>query len=339
MATLIDVENFLELYSQIPVVDVRTPSEYAKGHIHGAHNIPLFLDNERASVGTIYKRKNRQEAILKGLDFVGPKLREYIEKAVDIAQNNTLVLYCWRGGMRSASLAWLFDLYGISTYILKGGYKAYRNYGKELMCRHKHLIVLGGLTGSGKTEILHELQNQGEQIIDLENLAHHKGSAFGALGQEPQPANEQFENELIHDWLQLDQSKRIWIEDESRSIGGNWIPDELFNVMRNTTVIKLEMPKDQRIRRLMKEYAGFPNEKLADKIHRISRRLGGQNAKKAIEALDEGNMYTVIDIVLSYYDKTYQFGLNKRDKKSIYSYKYIPGKDNVSELITFCQNF
>lgn len=318
MSTKISPEEFYHLSKNISIVDVRSPQEFETGHIPGAHNIPIFSNEERIIVGTKYKKSGKESSVLSGLEIVGRKLRSFAEESRKLAKNNKLLVHCWRGGMRSTSMAWLFETVGINTYILEGGYKAFRNYGKSQLAESKKLIVVGGLTGSGKTETLLKIKEKGEQVIDLEGLANHKGSVFGALGQDPQPTNEQFENNLIYEWLDLDNTKPIWLEDESHSIGSNWIPEELFNLMRTTSVIKMELPKSERIKRLVNEYAGFDAKFLEDCILRIGKRLGGQNVKAALESLQNGQLATVADITLAYYDKSYSFGLNQRTNNTIY---------------------
>jgi len=313
-----DIKTFLELSKNIPVIDVRSPKEFDTGHFPGAINIPLFDNEERAIVGTAYKQINRNTAVLKGLEIVGPKMKDFAEKAQKIAANNQLLVYCWRGGMRSASMAWLFDMLGIKTYTLIGGYRSYRRYGKAQLALAQKLIIVGGLTGSGKTETLRKIQEKGEQILDLELLANHKGSAFGALGQNKQLLNEQFENNLISKFLKLDITKPIWIEDESHSIGSNWVPNELFLTMRKSPVIKMEIDKEIRIKRLVNEYAGFDKNHLENCILRIGKRLGGQHVKKALECLKNDQLDVVADITLTYYDKSYSFGVNSRDKETIF---------------------
>jgi len=281
----------------------------------------LFDNEERAIVGTAYKQINRNTSILKGLEIVGPKMRNYAEKAMALAVNNQLLVYCWRGGMRSASMAWLFDILGIKTYTLVGGYKSYRKYGKMQLSQARRLIILGGLTGSGKTETLYEIRKKGEQVLDLEYLANHKGSAFGSLGQHNQLPNEQFENNLIYEFLQLDLSKTIWLEDESHSIGSNWIPNELFLKMREAPVLKMELDKNVRIKRLVKEYAIFDKNHLENCILKIGKRLGGQHVKKALECLKNDQLDVVADITLAYYDKSYSFGVDTREQEKVYPIK------------------
>lgn len=339
MAIKINIQNFPEKAKTTPVIDVRSPKEFETGHIPGAYNIPIFSNDERAIVGTVYKKQGKEPAVLKGLEIVGAKLRTFAEQARAIAQNNELLVYCWRGGMRSASMAWLFETIGIQCYILDCGYQSFRRYGKTLLTQAEKLIVLGGLTGSGKTDILKKVKEKGEHIIDLEQLAHHKGSAFGALGQEIQPTNEQFENSLIWEWLKLDLSKPVWVEDESHSIGSNWIPLELFEKMRKAPVIKIELDKKVRLERLVKEYAVFDPEYLENCILKISKRLGGQNTKQALESLKNGTLEDVAGIVLTYYDKSYNFGLDKREKNTIYPVhlKTDHPKKNAEIIIEFAR--
>ncbi len=318
MSQKVSAEEFYQLSKNISIVDVRSPKEFETGHIPGAYNIPIFTDKEREIVGTKYKKSGKEIAVLTGLEIVGSKLRYFAETSRKLAKKNKLLVHCWRGGMRSASMAWLFETVGIETIILEGGYKAFRSYGKSKLAESEKIIVVGGLTGSGKTETLLKIKEQGEQVIDLEGLAHHKGSVFGALGQESQPKNEQFENNLIYEWLHLDNTKAIWLEDESHSIGSNWIPEELFTVMRKTAVVKMELPKSERIKRLVNEYAGFDAKCLEECILKISKRLGGQNVKSALESLQNGQLDVVADLTLTYYDKSYNFGLDQRTNNMVY---------------------
>ena len=321
MSEKISAKEFYTLSKEIPVIDVRSPKEFDLGHIPNAHNIPIFSNDERAVVGTKFKQEGREPAILVGLEIVGSKLRTFANTARKLAKKNTLLVHCWRGGMRSSSMAWLFETVGIKVYLLEGGYKAFRSYGKSQLAASENLIILGGLTGSGKTETLLKIKEKGEQVVDLEGLAHHKGSAFGSLGQEPQLPNEQFENNLIYEWLSLDLKKPIWLEDESHSIGSNWLPKELFSLMRKSPVLKMELPKEERINRLINEYAGFDAKYLEECILKIGKRLGGQNVKQALESLENGDLSTVADLTLVYYDKSYGHGLNSRNENSVFPVK------------------
>jgi len=313
----LSVEKFIDLSEKIPVCDVRSPSEYSAGHIPGAYNIPIFSDKERELVGIRYKKEGREPAIMEGLDLTGPQLSSKLRKAFDIASGNQLLVHCWRGGMRSEAMAWLFSLAGINVYILEGGYKSYRNYILEKLSVKRKTIILGGLTGSSKTHVLSHLKNMGQQVIDLEGLANHKGSAFGALGQLNQPSTEQFANMLFNEWNKSDPDIPVWMEDESRNIGTVFMPDAFFDNMQKSPAVILMMDLKTRMPRLLAEYSRFPKELLIASISKISKRLGGDNTRDAIRAVEEDNFAKAIEITLFYYDKAYLFGLTRKSSESI----------------------
>ncbi len=312
---IVSAEEFLK--NEI-LIDVRSPKEYEEGHIPGAINIPLFDDDERARVGLRYKQSGQESAVLHGLEIVGPKMAGFIKTLRKFTKSKKIGIHCWRGGMRSQNMAWLFGTMSYEVEVLEGGYKAYRSFIRQQFANKAHIVILGGMTGSGKTDILHQMQSHGVQILDLEGHAHHKGSAFGAFGQKAQPTSEQFENNLYVDWQKFDLSKPIWIEDESRSIGAVSIPETLWLQMRKAEVVKLNMTPEIRLPRLVKEYADFPKERIASALTRIQKRLGGQHLKRAMQALDEGDFYQVAAISLNYYDKAYLKGLSKRDEITIH---------------------
>jgi tRNA 2-selenouridine synthase len=313
----IQITDFLTLAATIPVIDVRSPSEFRTGHIPGAYNIPLFDDKERETVGIKYKNEGRRKAILKGLQLTGPAMYLKMEEALKLAKDNKLLVHCWRGGMRSEAMAWLFSMADIETQILDGGYKSYRHHILERLSEKRKYIVLGGLTGSGKTEILKFMKETGHQVIDLEGIACHKGSAFGSLGQPDQPTSEHFANLLYHELDKTDRNNVLWLEDESKNIGTVFMPDQFFFNMRESPVIALIMNVETRMPRLLKEYSSYPEEILISSILRISKRLGGDNTKEAIGELKESNFSRAIEITLNYYDKTYMFGLKKRNQDMI----------------------
>lgn len=313
----LSIEEFLVKREHVPIIDVRSPSEFKKGHILGAINIPLFSDEERAVVGTKYVQESRYNSVLAGLDYVGLKLSGFIEEASRISVNGEVIVYCWRGGMRSASMSWLFNLAGLYSTTLIGGYKSYRKYLKEYLARPLNLVVLGGMTGSGKTDLLHQISSLGQQVIDLEGLANHKGSAFGSIGQKPQPSTEFFENLLFEQLLKLDPQKPIWVEDESKGIGSTFIPDEFFNQMINSTIIAIELSLKDRVRRLAKDYTDCEPSLLIESTTRISKKLGYDNAKRAIDFINSGDFESAIEITLTYYDKAYQYGLETKRNKPL----------------------
>ncbi len=229
-----DITTFLDLAVKTPIIDVRSPSEFSTGHIPGAYNIPLFDDKEREAVGIRYKRDGRIKAIIEGLKLLGPSMHLKLEQALKISKEGRLLVHCWRGGMRSEAMAWLFSLGDIETDVLEGGYKSYRHFVVENLSVNWNMIILGGLTGSGKTHILGYLKDKGHQVIDLEGLANHKGSAFGSLGQLPQPSSENFANLLFDEWKHVDPCQPVWLEDESRNIGTVFMPEEFYlNMQKN----------------------------------------------------------------------------------------------------------
>jgi len=304
--------EFLDPEISAPVLDVRSPGEFAYGHIPGAVNIPLFDDRQRAEVGTIYKAEGNLKAVLRGIDLAAPEMSAKLLKALSLADNGPLRVYCWRGGMRSEAMAWLFSLGGANCMLLRGGYKAYRNHILDDLGRERKYIILGGLTGSGKTHILRSLSSSGEQVTDLEGLASHRGSAFGALGQALQPSSEHFANMLFDDLRAKCLEDPVWLEDESRNIGTVFMPDNFFSRMQAAPVIALMMSIDTRLPRLVQEYASFPGEQIIASVMKISKRLGGDKTKLALDAVRTGDFPAAIRVTLEYYDKSYNYGLSKR---------------------------
>ena len=294
------------------IIDVRSPGEYEHAHIPGAHSLPLFNNDERAVVGTTYKKQSREDAIKIALPFFGHKMLpmvQQVEKWVNDFEKQhqnkpTIYVHCWRGGMRSAAVAWLLDLYGFKVTQLIGGYKAYRNWIIAQFDLAYPLKVVGGFTGSGKTEILHALKEKGEIIIDLEGIAHHKGSSFGALGQAPQPSQEMFEN-LLGVALYNTQQKSIWIEDESQRIGTVMVPTPFFNLLRNSICYFLTIPFVERLNFIVTHYGQFEKADLIDATTRIQKRLGGLETKLAIQCIEDNNIKGAFEILLKYYDKWY----------------------------------
>lgn len=314
----------MELAARYPVLDVRSPSEFQQGHIPGALSFPLFSDEERKIVGTAYKQQSREIAIKLGLQFFGPKMTTMVEDAERILTEHTnkkkkqadqesprpkLLVHCWRGGMRSAGIAWLLDLYGFEVHTLQGGYKAYRNRVHQLFTQPFPFRMIGGCTGSGKTLLIQHLLQQGQHAIDLEGLAAHRGSAFGNLGMPPQPSQEMFENllgEKLAALLQLPElPSTIWLEDESQRIGNINIPVALFQQMRNSPLYFLDIPFEERLLQIVKDYGAHPKEQMIATILRIRKRLGGLETKMAVQAMLDDDVTGCFRILLKYYDKYY----------------------------------
>jgi len=299
------------------LLDVRTPAEYEAGHIPGALSFPLFSNEERVTIGTLYKQVNPEAAFLKGLDMVGPKMSRFVKEAQKISESKKLCLHCWRGGKRSGSMGWLLRSAGYDVTVIPGGYKGYRRKCRaEITARPYQLKILGGRTGCGKTAILHAIAKQ-QQMVDLEGLANHKGSAFGALGEQPQPTVEQFENNLYQALNEQNINQPIWLENESRSIGRVFIPQEFWNKMKTAPLINVERSFDERVQILVDVYAGEDTAGLLQSFENIRKRLGGQHVKAAAEALAQNDFSTAAAIALRYYDKAYQYMLDNNPSPDI----------------------
>lgn len=329
MPISLDIEKFLEEGKKSLIIDVRTPAEFDQGHIPGAFNIPLFTNEERAIVGTLYKKTGRQEAIHKGLEIFGPRMVWYIEQLVKLIadsdirqgdsanQNKNLYVHCWRGGMRSGSMAWLFEVYGYKVFTLKKGYKAFRNYVLDEFKKERKIKIIGGRTGSAKTLTFPELKKKGLQVIDLEKLAHHKGSSFGSIGELPQPTQEHFENKLAMELISTNRGIDLFLEDESKLIGQRIIPKDLFLQMRSCQVFYFDIPFEERAKYIAEHYGKYPKEDLIAATERILRRLDTKFSKDALKFIEDGNLIESFKISLRYYDKTYEFGLSKREANTI----------------------
>jgi len=343
----VTIEEFLQLAKQHPVFDVRSPGEYIHAHIPNAISLPLFTDEERKVVGTAYKQQSKQAAIKIGLDYFGVKMRSMVEEVEKVTETfakesnkpNTpvhpsgggggcILVHCWRGGMRSAGVAWLLDLYGFKVYTLVGGYKVYRKWVLAQFEKDYRFKIIGGYTGSGKTLVLNHLAQQQSTVIDLEALANHKGSAFGALGEAAQPKQEMFENLLagqlsvVSNEMTVEQNAKtnnynlstaIWLEDESQRIGNLQIPMPLWNTMRKSPVYFLDIPFEERLDYITNEYGKFKKEELVNAIIRIQKRLGGLETKNAINHLLENDHKACFRILLAYYDKLYNKALENRE--------------------------
>ncbi len=311
--------QILDLRSELPLLDVRTPAEFERGHIPGALNFPLFSNEERVIIGTLYKQEGKDAAVQKGLEIVGPKLADFAKQAKKLAKNKEIMLHCWRGGMRSGSMAWLLETAGLRPKVLVGGYKAYRqSIFKTFDERKLKLKILSGRTGSGKTLILQAMQQKGHQIIDLEGLANHKGSSFGAIGESPQPKTEHFENLLHQAIMSLDPSQTIWVENESRGIGSVYIPEGFWNQMLQAPIVNISIPDKNRLDILTEIYVNKDSKLLVEAFSRIQRKIGGLNYKLAIEALQANDYRKAAQYALLYYDKAYNYGLeSKKTARSI----------------------
>lgn len=364
--TKLNIDEFLKLAESHPVLDVRSPGEFEHAHIPGAYSLPLFTDEERKVVGTAYKKESREKAIKIGLKYFGKKMVKMVEEVENLQSsiknlNNhsstvdkTVLVHCWRGGMRSAGVAWLLDLYGFKVYSLVGGYKQYRKWVLAQFQKDYPITIIGGYTGSGKTELLSALAAKGAAVIDLEAIACHKGSAFGNLGMPKQPTQEQFENDLANALSAIVNSEKwevsskklptthyplrtIFVEDESQRIGEVNIPGSLFNTMRSKPVLFLDIPFEERLDNIVHSYGKYDQDKLLNAILRIQKKLGGLEAKNAVNFLLEKDTHRCFAILLKYYDKLYSNGLLRRENPEMQVRK-IPcsstnARDNATAIL------
>lgn len=331
----VEIDDFLSLLKHHQLIDVRSETEYLSGHIPSAANIPILSNPERKTVGTLYKLYGRETALLKGLELSGPSLSNRLRAGAKLLKDNqTVLVHCWRGGMRSEFYAFLLKFYGFEPLILKGGYKAFRNHVLDYFHQPFKFHILCGKTGAGKTVLLSELEKRGEQVIDLEKLAAHRGSAFGALGMKGQPTQEQFENNLFHALQSLDSNRTIWIENESRTIGDKVIPIGMWQNMCESKRIYLERTFDERLNHILADYGAFPLTDLKESMHKIGKRLGPQHVKKAVEHIENNELAEAFSIALEYYDRSYTYNLTKSNA-TIEATHDISGlaEENVVELL------
>ena len=316
--TIPELINLSELH---PVIDVRSPGEYLHAHFPSAHNIPLFTDDERKEVGTAYKQLGKEKAIKIGLDYFGPKMKQNIEAVEKIfkqlrSNSKTIIVHCWRGGMRSSGMAWLFDLYGFEVYLVVGGYKAFRTWALKKFEQPYDIKVLGGFTGSSKTELLHEFKNNRQAVIDLEGIARHKGSAFGGIGQPEQPSQEMFENLLALELSKMNDNEKLTsflLEDESQRIGRLNIPHAFWKTIRAAPLFFIDIDFETRLDFIISYYGKLNKEALINAILRIQKRLGPNETKTTLNYILENNIKEAFRILLQYYDKTYFKSLQNRE--------------------------
>lgn len=315
MHSIISVEAALALDSPI-FIDVRSPAEYETGHIPGAVNIPLLTNDERVLVGTTYKQVGAEEAKQLGLTFVSAKLPNIVGQVRQLRESGRkIIVYCWRGGMRSKSVVTVLGLMGIMTSQLSGGYKAYRQF---VLNRLKDfdikpiIIVLCGSTGTGKTEILNKLEKVNIPVINLERLANHRGSVFGHIGLGRPATAQNFDAELLIALEKVNTQPYIVVECESKRIGNVYLPEKLFNAMKRGKRILVSADINVRVERLIKEYLQLYQNNAAgivSAIESLRRRLGNKRTEYLLAEFNAGNVRSVVKVLLDeYYDPVYGYG-------------------------------
>jgi len=297
------------------VIDVRSPLEYREDHITGARNLPVLDDAERAQVGTIYKQVSPFEARKMGAALVSRNIARLLEThfASKPASYRPL-LYCWRGGQRSGSLATVLNDTGWPVGVIEGGYRAYRRHVRDAITRCSSslsLVVLNGYTGSGKTLVLRELRRRGAQVLDLEGLALHKGSVFGGDPHRPQPTQKRFESLLFDSLDGFDSDSPVFLEAESSKVGRIHLPQDLWAAMKRAPVIEIDSPLDARAAFLTRDYREWLRDpdrirKTLDRLHNLvpSDRLDAWNRR-----IDQEEWVPLItELLAEHYDRRYQVG-------------------------------
>jgi tRNA 2-selenouridine synthase len=283
-------------------VDVRSPSEYREITIPGSYNIPIFNDEERAEVGTLYKQVSKDAATERGLELFSAKLPAFIKQFKELPGKK--VVYCWRGGMRSKAAATFLDLMGIETYRIKGGVRAHRHWVmkqlESLEMKPKAYVLNGG-TGTGKTEILHRLKKEGFPILDIEGLANHRGSVFGGLGLTPHN-QKTFDSLLVNEVKHLEHQSFLMFEAESKRVGKILLPPFLLNKKEQATHIFIELPIKERVAHIMEEYKLHEHhEEFTQAFRQIKRRIHSPVANQIEEELKSRNYETILKLLLEYY--------------------------------------
>ncbi len=320
------------------LIDVRSPDEYYKGHMPNSINIPIFDNAERSFIGKKYKISGREVAVREGFRIIEYKIDELIEKFISlylskISDKDSFKIYCARGGMRSYSMSWVLEKLKYPSIRLNGGYKSYRNWVLNSFKDRQNFIVIGGKTGTRKTKILTKLKSLGHQILNFESLANHRGSSFGGLGMKPQPTNEQYEN-LISEELNIFNKKiYIFVEAESPNIGRNRIPHEIYKQMKISKRIEIVRNESIRIKELIKTYSKYEKKELKDSVLKISKRLGPNRTKTAIDSIDNEDWENVCKSVLEYYDKCYEYELRDRKDVKILNMELRTDNEIITEII------
>ena len=293
-------------------IDVRSPAEYEVDHIPGAVNLPIFDNDERREIGTLYKMVSREDAVRRGTEIGGRRIGAIIDSLM-VYRDREIVLYCARGGMRSKAVASLVNSLGIKTRRLEDGYRAYRRFVTgylESVKIRPQLFVLQGYTGAGKTEILGHIENS----IDLEGMAGHRSSVFGGIGLK-QNSQKCFESFLTTRLKELEMSDYAVIEGESKKVGNLNIPENIFDQMRCAPLIYIDTPIERRVNIIKKEYAGFnEHEKIMNSVLSLKNRLGNKKTEELTGLYNSGKIDEFIEILLlDYYDLLYRHTLDSFD--------------------------
>jgi len=309
----ITIEEALALDEAL-LIDVRSEDEYSEATIPGAVNIPVLNNEERAAVGTLYRHDGADQARRLGLDLVSPKLPEKVAAVDQLSGNKRLAVFCWRGGQRSQFMASVLDTMGYPVYRVVGGYKAYRRYVNEYLDREElsqRTVVLHGLTGVGKTEVLNRLDQKGLPTLDLEGLAQHRGSVYGKIGLPPSPTQKAFESSIVWFLTGIGDRGIFVVECESRRVGNLLVPTPLMNSMKKGVRVLLYASLENRVKRIREVYtagAGENVKELQSATSSLEKKIGRTRVEELNQMLAEKNFDSVFAYLLkSYYDPLYKY--------------------------------
>lgn len=333
-------EEIEERWQEKCWVDLRSPLEYEEDHLPGAVNLPIFNNQEREEIGTLYKQVGERVAKQRGLEILAPKLPSIMDQLREWSSKQPTILYCWRGGMRSTSIYQVAHWMGIPVHRLLGGYRHYRQVVNQFLETWEYegrFVVLHGHTGVGKTVILQQLATEGYPVLDLEGLANHKGSIFGNLGtKEQQPSQKAFENQLYQALLQLQKQPFIVIEAESKRIGDRFLPDHFMDIRQKGIQIMLDAPIFQRVQQIKQDYIASPyfdQQSSLKALKRIAPRFSGEVYQEIYRSIETKEYNEAIQLLmLHYYDPRYDFGDRLAGLETVYS---IQVNEETAEMVPF----
>jgi len=333
MYNTINIDEALRL-ADACFFDMRSPLEYAEGSIPGAVNVPIFDNAERAEIGTIYRQQAMETAKTRGLEIASAKLPGLVQRIKAAAGRRQIIVYCWRGGMRSRSIATILQLMGIRVYQLVGGYKAYRQYVLKRLQDYKIgpcFVVFHGLTGVGKTALLQELERDGWPVLDLESLANHRGSAFGHIGKGNGVTAKNFDALLLAALDKYQGERFVFVEAESKRIGNVYVPDCVMEAMRRGRHILLSATMETRVERLLHEYlneprqAEYANADIFRSLETLQKRLGKAKTAKLRALLQAGKYEAFVEMLLvDYYDPLYDYS-----EKDVHKFDFHVSTENI----------
>lgn len=311
--TLISASDVIARYDQFDtLIDARSEGEYAEDHLPGAVNWPTLHDEERKSIGTLYKQVNAFEAKKRGAALAARNISTHIEAHVlDKPRDWAPLAYCWRGGKRSGSLSLVLDQIGFRMTLIEGGYKAFRAamlLDMEACAARLQFQVICGTTGSGKTRLLHALRGAGAQVLDLEDLARHRSSVLGALPGIAQPTQKRFDTLVWEQLRGFDPARVVFVESESKKVGNVSVHPALVDAMRNSPCSVVDLSLEQRVELLLEDYAYFTAnpEQFCNRLDALTAQRGKVVIQGWKDCVRQGDLRTVVqDLLVAHYDPVY----------------------------------